>query len=799
MKRLIFRWAFALSVASGLALQTRADTVNNTFDNQFNYAANGIVGDSFWDGVYLKFGDVPNGGAGGNGNGVTITADTIFNAGFLTITNVGGDWAGAGDDGFFLYRVVSGDFDASVEVVNPFDNRGNNFVGLLTRAYQTNNSGAPFSPSTTNAAENFLGVYRFNEFAFDGVIRVATNNTDQQFQIGNSTNNNADVSTPRYYRITRTGDLFSFYQKTNDGDAWIPLTNAAGLGGTNAINRTDLHGVAMQVGPAQASFSTTARIALFDNFQLTSTNVTATPPTPPAPPSNVQMISSNVTGSATITWTPGAGADGSLVLIRANGRIISEPLQGYNYIADTAFTDTNTLLSAGNSHVVYVGSGNSVTVTGLGGTNNTYDIAVFSYAGSGASIVYNRDLPSTNQIVGPGQVAQVSFTLNPPQIPAGGAAVAQVTATYTSGDSYDVSSDQSTIWVATDPTVAVAGNGVVTGITNGTTTISATYAGITGNNTVTVVTPAYVDNFGTNENYLTNGVLGSTWDGIYLGAGDVPFQIAANYGAHPGVVSQVDANITTNNMLTLTHSQTGWEGNEDDGFFLFKYVPGDFQVAVHLESYDIANFQIPGLMARLFAPGGGAAGTTNTTFTHGRESHVRWARFDQFASTVARRNLNGGTLFNDTADGERVDYWLLMVRHGTTFTFYKRANPTDNWISVPGSTITLTSATNGAPMQVGIGASTFDSGTNFRHAAFSHFMLDAANLQATGTPPPAASTPALVNNPDGSMTVSLEPGLRKCGKPGCVARRQGGQCKADSGKHLYCQFRIRTRLRFGQW
>jgi len=160
-------------------------------------------------------------------------------------------------------------------------------------------------------------------------------------------------------------------------------------------------------------------------------------------------------------------------LIRANGKIVSEPLQGYTYTGDTVFTNPATLLGAGNTHVVYVGSGNSVTVTGLGGTNNTYDIAVFSYSGSGSSIVYNRDVPATNRIIGPGQVAQVAFTLNPSQIPAGGAAVAQVTATYTSGDSYDVSSDLTTIWTVTDPTVVVAGSGVVTGLTNGTTTVTA--------------------------------------------------------------------------------------------------------------------------------------------------------------------------------------------------------------------------------------------------------------------------------------------------------------------------------------
>jgi hypothetical protein len=74
-----------------------------------------------------------------------------------------------------------------------------------------------------------------------------------------------------------------------------------------------------------------------------------------------------------------------------------------------------------------------------------------------------------------------------------------VTATYNSGDSYDVSSDPSTVWTSSDPTVILAGNGVLTGLTNGTATVTATYTGVTGTNTVTVVDPAFVDDINTSK------------------------------------------------------------------------------------------------------------------------------------------------------------------------------------------------------------------------------------------------------------------------------------------------------------
>src|SRR3954452_16097379 len=100
------------------SVSLRADTLVNSFDAPFDYVANGIIGDTNWDGVYLRFGDVPNGSPGGFGNGVQNIASTISPfGGYLNSQNTGGDWSGADDDGFFLYKVVAGDFDVSVQNV----------------------------------------------------------------------------------------------------------------------------------------------------------------------------------------------------------------------------------------------------------------------------------------------------------------------------------------------------------------------------------------------------------------------------------------------------------------------------------------------------------------------------------------------------------------------------------------------------------------------------------------------------------------------------------------------------------
>src|SRR5215510_1813305 len=99
---------FALVFA--LVFVARADGLTNNFDVGHNYVLDGIIGETNWDGVYTAFGDIPNGGgnAAGGGAGATILADTSLSFGnFFSVRQTRGDWAGAGDDGFFIWKLVS--------------------------------------------------------------------------------------------------------------------------------------------------------------------------------------------------------------------------------------------------------------------------------------------------------------------------------------------------------------------------------------------------------------------------------------------------------------------------------------------------------------------------------------------------------------------------------------------------------------------------------------------------------------------------------------------------------------------
>lgn len=729
---------FLALFCAGLAWTAQAGSITNNFTSTDDYVANGVVG-TMWDGVYLGFGDLPGGNNGGDGNGSTPIANATSFPGFLTVESTGTSWAGAGDDGFYLWKIVYGDFDVAVKNANPYENPGYHFAGLLVRAYTTNGPawGAPFGANGTNA-ENWLNITRFNEFSIGDQVRYASNANDIQISApfnSGSTNYNTETNDDRYFRITRVGDTFSFYDKTNQSDAWVLETN---------IVRPDLDGLPMQVGIEDATFSSATPTTFFTDFELSGTNV-ASGPTPPSNPTGLTPSSPNPSvGGITLSWTPGAGSSGSIVIVRKNNPALPQvPNNSFVYNGNPSVGSGDQL--AGGASVIYAGSGNSVNLTGLQGANNTYYAWVFSDSGSGSSIVYGTN-PATANFPGTAAVTNITLTVGSTNLPTEGGTPMTAIAFFGTGGSLDISSDPGVTWTSSDSGVAFAGNGSITGGTNaGTATIGLSYNSFTSttNITVQVHTDAFADNFTSPHNYLANGLPGSTWDGVYYGANDF-------VGENPAGATTVtnDADISHPNELTLEAMNSSWEGNGDNGPFLFKNVAAgaDFQVVAHINSYNQVAYNFAGLMARAANPNGSplAAG----------ESHVNLWRFDQFGVTSSVRRTRASTLFQviDQNDGESTDFWLLMTRSaGGTFHFFKRASLTEAWHAIPNTTIVRADLANAA-MQVGVAQADYNPNVGF--VQFDNFVLDATNV-GFGTPPAApAGTPTLVNNPNGTMTLT---------------------------------------------
>ncbi|MCE1187951.1 MAG: fibronectin type III domain-containing protein [Ignavibacteria bacterium] len=104
------------------------------------------------------------------------------------------------------------------------------------------------------------------------------------------------------------------------------------------------------------------------------------------------------TGGMTINFTSGNGA-GRIVLMKSGSAVNSNPVDGTTYTANTAF-GSGSQIGTGN-YVVYVGAGNSVTVSGLSAIT-TYYFAVYEYNGSSTTINYYTTSPGTaNQITVP--------------------------------------------------------------------------------------------------------------------------------------------------------------------------------------------------------------------------------------------------------------------------------------------------------------------------------------------------------------------------------------------------------------
>src|SRR5439155_11690852 len=159
----------------------------------------------------------------------------------------------------------------------------------------------------------------------------------------------------------------------------------------------------------------------------------------------------------------------------------------------------------------------------------------------------NTTSPASTNFTGPGAVASVSFTANPTNLPAGGAGLATIIATYDSGDSYNVSSDPSATLSSSDPTIIYINNGVMNAAATGTVQIVAGYAGFFATNNVSVHAPIFTDDFGAARDYIATGLMGSAWDGLFLNFGDVPGANRGNDNA-AGTTSQFNANT---NVLTI--------------------------------------------------------------------------------------------------------------------------------------------------------------------------------------------------------------------------------------------------------
>jgi hypothetical protein len=348
-----------------------------------------------------------------------------------------------------------------------------------------------------------------------------------------------------------------------------------------------------------------------------------------------------------------------------------------------------------------------------GGT--TYFAAAYSYSNTTNGPAYNTASPAlANGTSSNPQGVLVGLPGN--RIPKGGVGVASLIGQFPGGTLNDITSIAT--WSSGNTNILVISSNNVTGIANGTAQIRGSALGFTNSLTVTVYSPTFTDNFSVAHDYKAAGVSGTPWDGVFTTPGGIT---GTTFVSDPAATMFLaDANITTPGSLTVSNQNVGWEFGQNDGFFLFKVIPNDFQVAVHVGNFTNTTYNYPGLLARGFSAGGAPLDGTNG------ECWVSWARFDEFGiGTRAERDIDNGIASQPNGDVGDANMWLLMTRTGgTNFNFYQKVNQNDPWKLTPsGQSFSLTNY-SGLPMEVGIMHGGFDSGIP-AGVTFDSFMLDA--------------------------------------------------------------------------
>lgn len=126
----------------------------------------------------------------------------------------------------------------------------------------------------------------------------------------------------------------------------------------------------------------------FDNIRIPTACIIDVQPTVNSSALNFTSIGAN---SMTLNWTRGNGVS-CIVIAKQGSAVTATPVDGAVYSANTVF-GSGTQIAAGE-FIVYSGSANTATITGLSATS-TYYFAVYEFNGSGCTANFLLPTPAT--------------------------------------------------------------------------------------------------------------------------------------------------------------------------------------------------------------------------------------------------------------------------------------------------------------------------------------------------------------------------------------------------------------------
>ena len=213
-------------------------------------------------------------------------------------------------------------------------------------------------------------------------------------------------------------------------------------------------------------------------------------------------VSTNV-GQIALSWTPGSGSAGSLVVMRAGNPATAEPVDGVPYTASSTFGLGSNLgddnLGSPNI-VVFSGAGSSVTVSGVFGATNYY-FAVYPFVGSGGSIDYTLASPAVSNAIPFAVFTNLVLIAPSAPIVAGTARAMTALASFDDGGVLNVTA--AATYTSSVPAVAgILSPGRLAAFTNGTASVWATYQGRQATQDVSVVGISMTHRYGFNSSVV---------------------------------------------------------------------------------------------------------------------------------------------------------------------------------------------------------------------------------------------------------------------------------------------------------
>ncbi|MBI1223315.1 MAG: hypothetical protein GC180_11980 [Bacteroidetes bacterium] len=141
-------------------------------------------------------------------------------------------------------------------------------------------------------------------------------------------------------------------------------------------------------------------------YDVNSNSVNPAVGAQPTVQASALQVSSATSSSLTLSWTRGNG-DSCILLMRQGVAVSAFPENGLFYTADTVFGN-GSAIGATSNYVVYNGSGNQVTISGLS-NSTSYQFALMEYSGGNG---WNENYLSTNPDTVTGTTGGAYITVN---------------------------------------------------------------------------------------------------------------------------------------------------------------------------------------------------------------------------------------------------------------------------------------------------------------------------------------------------------------------------------------------------